>query len=211
MLKLLTTLVLLQVIPAFANTAEKARTTKSGAVFTRVSPEELKALGVTDPDAFAAANEAWSEPDVVLPDGSKGKVWGNSAMKKGGVLPRFMNWEKANDHCEALGAKLPSGWPKMYNHYFGQESDFARLAKYMLAKSGMSLRFFAQILPNLTYEKRPGTTRGRRFWSSTPCPHDETRAYEFGGEYGDIFEGIREYGDEYQGDGVSVMCVAKKR
>ncbi len=85
---------------------QKVRTTRAGATFTLIEPEELRRLGVSDPKEFG---EGWRDPS--------GTAWGNVAFKE--LRPHYMTRQQALDFCQRIGAKLPS------------DSHFNRLAEYM--------------------------------------------------------------------------------
>lgn len=180
------------------------KTTDPGnARFTRVSEEALTKLGVY---AKKCGEEAWREPDVVLPSGEikKGKIWCDIAMKKD-KSPRFMKQTDAEAYCKGIGAELPTGWREEQNGKFGfknEDSDFVRLTKYMGAKSGSNEGYEPQVLPNLTYTKN-GQTRSRYFWSSSSVPFvNSISAYVFSGHNGDIYFDYRYHSNFYL-----VLCV----
>jgi hypothetical protein len=167
---------------------KETKTSKPGnATFTRVPEEELRQF-VLNPKKFG---EAWEDPS--------GVVWGDTARDQNGNAIE-MTRAKASNYCADIGASLPT------------REQFEQLAKYL---GGERRTFFSaggyprsyiegykpQILPNLTYEDKWGTS-GYCFWASL-YPYDSDEAYFFFGGGGDI--SWVEVTDEK-----AVRCVARR-
>lgn len=193
---------------------EKSARTKSGAIFTRVSPSELEKIGVKNSAKFG----------IALRDPS-GMIWGDAARDEKGAI-RYMNQRDAIAFCKAfddelhkdgknkdLEVRLPTGWSREENDSHGKmDSDFVRLSQYLGADvtvrySHIENGFRPQVLPSLTHERQGGSTVSR-FWSSTWPVHPY---YFVAGN--DIYAGHISY-DFWRNDDapyVSVRCVIAPR
>lgn len=181
------------VVKKFEVISGETKKTDAGAIFTRVSPDDLKTLGIKDLSKFG---EAWKDPS--------GLVWGDVAKDEKGNIRR-MNHKDAESYCKSLGAELPTGYLEEKNGKNGfpnHDSDFVRLRKYMGAESlagyGAPKGYGPQILPNLK--------EGGWEWSSSVHPANSDNAYDFDGRSGDIYYGHRDYSLN-----VSVRCVVGRR
>lgn len=175
---------------------DETRSTYTGVIFTLISPEELTAMGVTDPAAFG---QAWGEPDPKGEASRTGTIWGDM-IKQADGSPRFMSHADAVAYCAGIGAQLPS------------RQDFERLGTMMgalrqdngdygLCDHYKSPRGFKPPtwFPNLSCtQDKP--TYGRYFWSSTFRRSDPNDAFGFGD--GCIVFGARAIANAY-----SVRCV----
>jgi hypothetical protein len=149
---------------------EEKKSTEAGHLFTRVSSEELRELGIRDVAGFG---EAWRDPS--------GVIWGD-IVRDESRKARLMNHKEAVAYCEAIGAVLP------------RRPDFVRLRGYFGTGSG---NYKNQILPNMTFESN-GEAKGFWFWGSTIHPAPPNFAYYFNGLSGvGYFDGrYREYVEE---------------
>jgi hypothetical protein len=158
----------------------QTKTTLNGAVFTRVSRQELRAAGVVDPDAFGFP-EAWRDPS--------GVIWGDVSKNADGSFATMDHFQ-AEAHCRRLGAQLPSGWPESPPGAGSRDSDFVRLRKYLgagyAAGDEFPTGYKPQILPNQTYINQVYEVASKWEWSSTLVPNSYN-AWAFLGSYGRLY------------------------
>lgn len=150
----------------------KQKTTKSGATFTLMTRDELKAIGL-DVDQFLGheEGEAWRAPDTVKQVGAKlvkegtastlkytgieissGMIWGDMAREKDESPRLFEKVAEAIDFCKKIGAKLPT------------TEDFIVLRNHLGARwdnswgklYSNSAGYSPQVLPSLYKEKDLG-------------------------------------------------------